>query len=159
VAAGLLQLDGQIGQFLGVGGIVAYHILHQSQQLFHGGVLAVRGAAGAIVVAVVVMMFMGVGMTVVMEVFVIVGMLMIVLVSMIVGMGVGNTVMGMFMGVGMGMLVAVIAGADMVVMQMHRWVSFRNFFFIIQAGAMDVKTFIFPEISPRRACAAANYGV
>ena len=73
VAACLLQLNGQIGQFSGVGSVVADHVVHQSHQLIHGGVLAVGAAAvavaAAIVVVVVVMMrvtvVVGVGMLVI----------------------------------------------------------------------------------------------
>ena len=91
-------------------------------------------------------------MTVCVEMLMLMGMGMAVVVGMFMGMGMGNAVVGVLMGMGVVMLVAVIAGADMVVMQMHREISFRNFFFIIQAGAMDVKTFIFPGISPCGAC-------
>ena len=72
--AGLLQLGCQIGQLLGVGGIVAYHILHEGGQLLHLAVLAGSAAAA-------VGMVMATAMFVVMLVIVAMAMLVIVAVA------------------------------------------------------------------------------
>ena len=127
--AGLLQLDSQIRQFLGMGGIVTGHILHQRHQFFHGGMLAATSAAGALTAAVV-----GMGMlrTLGVEVVVVMGMLVGMLMGMGMLMAVGHTVMGVLVGMGMGMLVVMIVmmTADMIVMQMHKYRSF-SFFFVL----------------------------
>ena len=63
-----------------------------------------------------------------MQMLVRMGMLMVVGMTVAMLVGVGNTVVGVLVGVGMGMLVAVIAGADMVMVQMHREISFFGIF-------------------------------
>ena len=138
VAACLLQLAGQIGQFTGVGSVVANHVLHQSQQLVHGGVLAVGAAAvavaAAVMVVMVVMMVMAVVMivvmmmlvTVVVQVVVGVGMLVIVAVGMAVIVGMGVAVMGVLVGMGMSMLMVVAAAAEMIFVNMHGKFSFNQ---------------------------------
>ena len=75
----LIQLGCQIGQLLGVGCVVAHHVLHQSHQLLHGGVVAMAAAAltavvvamTVVVVMVAMVMIVMVAMTVVMAMFVI----------------------------------------------------------------------------------------
>ena len=124
-AAGFLQLNSQIGQFFGVGGIVADHILHESYQLIHGGVLALgcTAAATAAAIVTVVVMVMIVSVVVAMQMVMLVGMDVIVLMSVDMVMGVCVTVVGMLvrMGMLMGMIVAA-AAAIMIVMMMfvHR---------------------------------------
>lgn len=81
MVADFLQLICQIGQLLGVGGVVTDHVFHQRHQLFHGGVLTLGGAAVAVTAAVVI-----VGMVVVMMVMMIVRMLVGVIMGMIVMM-------------------------------------------------------------------------
>ena len=78
-AACLLQLSCQGGQLSCMTGIVAYHVLHQSNQLFHGGVLAATATACAAAGAVVVVMMIMVVMVVVMA-MIMVMMVMIVVV-------------------------------------------------------------------------------
>ena len=67
--AGLIQLGCQIRQFLGMGSIVAHHILHQGGQFLHGGVLVAVAAAAvalvAMVMAMLVVMLVMMAMTVV----------------------------------------------------------------------------------------------
>ena len=138
MAACLLQLAGQIGQFTGVGGVVAHHVLHQSQQLVHGGVLAVGAAAVAVTAAVmvmmVVMMVMAVVMIVVMMMLVAVivqvvmgvGMLVIMAVGVVMIVGVGVAVMGVLVGMGMSMLMIVAAAAEMIFVNMHGKFSFNQ---------------------------------
>ena len=96
-----IQLAGKLCQLLGVGGIVAHHVLHQSNQLLHGGVAMVVSTLRT------VQMLMGMGM------LVIVGM------RVIMGMGVGMAVVSMLVGVGVGMLMGMSTTADVVVIQMH----------------------------------------
>ena len=138
VAAGFLQLDSQVSQFLGMSGIVADHVLHQRNQLLQRGVLAVTATAAAAAAAIVVMVMMMV-MLVVMAVqmlMVMMVMAMVVVVVMCVVVAVGMTVVGMLMGVMM--LVAVLvaaAAAIMVVMMvvvivMHSDRSFDIFFLL-----------------------------
>ena len=116
----LLQLNGQICQLLGMGGIVADHILHEGYQLIHGGVLALgcaaTTAATAIVAVVVMVMIMGV--VVAMQMVMLMGMGVVMLMSMDMVMGVCVTVMGMLvrMGMLMGMIVAAAAAVMIVVM-------------------------------------------
>ena len=123
MAACLLQLDGQIGQFAGVGGVVADHVLHQSQQLVHGGVLALGTAAAAVAAAV---MGMAVGVAVVVQVIVGVGMHMVMAVCMAVLVGMGVAVMGVLMGMSVGMLMIVAAAAEMIFVNMHGKFSFNQ---------------------------------
>ena len=126
VAACLLQLAGQIGQFTGVGGVVAHHVLHQSQQLVHGGVLAVGAAAVAVTAAVMVVMVVMMVMAVVVQVVVGVGMLVIVAVGVVMIVGVGVAVMGMLVGMSVGMLMIVAAAAEMIFVNMHGKFSFNQ---------------------------------
>ena len=126
VAADLLQLAGQIGQFTGVGGVVADHVLHQSQQLVHGGVLAVGAAAMAVTAAVMVVVVMMMLVAVVVQVVVGVGMLVIVAVGVAVIVGMGVAVMGMLVGMGMSMLMIVAAAAEMIFVDMHGKFSFNQ---------------------------------
>ena len=152
VAAGLFQLDGQICQFPGMGGIVAGHVLHQSQQLLHGGMLALRAAGSA---AALTAMGMGVGMVLAMEMVMGMGMLVIVGMGMAMLMGVRYAIVGVLMGVGMSMLMVMMVMMSVFVIDMHKkyLVSFSVFCTdIIIATRAYVKTFIFPEISPRGAC-------
>ena len=116
MVARLVQLNGQIGQLLGMGGVVADHVLHQRHQLLHGRVFAGAGAGRAVLTAV-----MGVGMlrAVGVEVGVIVGMFVVVGMLMGMGVGVGNAVMGMLVGMGVLMLVVMAAG-HVVGIDMHR---------------------------------------
>ena len=51
VVPGLVKLNGQVRQLLGMGGVMAYHILHQGLQLFHGGMLTLGSTASAVVTA------------------------------------------------------------------------------------------------------------
>ena len=143
MAACLFQLDGQIGQFPGVGGVVTDHVLHQRQQLLHGGVLAGGSTAVAVMAAFVAVI---VGMTLAMQMVVGVGMVVVMFVAVGMLMGVSNTVVGVLVSVGMFMVVAV--AADVIVMNMHNEISLRVFSFIILAGAFDVKTFIFAPYPP-----------
>ena len=158
VAAGLFQLNCQICQFLGVGGVVTDHILHQCQQFFQGRMLmgsATLTTMAALVIVVmmialmIVMMtaLMGVGVCVALAVQMVVGvgMLVVMLMAMCMGMGMGDTVMGVLMGVGM--LVVVAMTTDMIVVDMHRKSSL-HFFFIISILNRYVKTFIFAPQSP-----------
>ena len=126
MAACLLQLAGQIGQFTGVGGVVAHHVLHQSQQLVHGGVLAVGAAAVAVTAAVMVVMVVMMVMAVVVQVVVGVGMLVIVAVGVVMIVGVGVAVMGMLVGMSVGMLMIVAAAAEMIFVNMHGKFSFNQ---------------------------------
>ena len=126
VAACLLQLAGQVGQFTGVGSVVAHHVLHQSQQLVHGGVLAVGAAAVAVAAAAMVMMVVMMVMAVIVQVVVGVGMLVIMAVGMAVIVGVGVAVMGVLVGMGMSMLMIVAAAAEMIFVDMHGKFSFNQ---------------------------------
>jgi len=84
------------------------------------------------------------------------GMLMVVGVGVAVLVGVRHAVMGVLMGVGMSMLMVMMVMMSVFVIDMHKkyLVSFGIFCTdIINAERPDVKTFIFPEISPRGACA------
>ena len=138
VAACLLQLACQISQLSCVSGVVADHVLHQSQQLVHGGVLAVGAAAvavaAAVMVVMVVMMVMAVVMivvmmmlvTVVVQVLVGVGMLVIMAVGVAVIVGMGVAVMGVLMGMSVGMLMIVAAAAEMIFVNMHGKFSFNQ---------------------------------
>ena len=110
VAACLLQLACQISKLTGVGGVVAHHVLHQSQQLVHGGVLAVGAAAVAVAAAVMVVMVVMMVMAVV----------MIVVMMMLVA------VMGVLVGMGMSMLMIVAAAAEMIFVNMHGKFSFNQ---------------------------------
>ena len=146
VGADLLQLCGQVSQFLGMGGIVTDHVLHQSHQFFHGSVLAGSAAvAAAAFAAMAVVMVMVV--IVVMEMIVGVGMFMVMGMSMNMFVRMGMTVMSMLMGMGM-----------VVIVMMHSGFSF-NFSFIIPVDIGVVKTFIFAKISPLRACGTGRNGV
>jgi hypothetical protein len=115
-------------------------------------------AAGA---AVIVVVLMAVFVKMVVRMGMIVG--MVVFVTM--GMGVGNAIVGMLVGVFMGMAVAMIAAANMIVMDMHSSHSF-SFFLIIpkpdgsvneKGGAKPLpKMLIAParyhKIAPFRSC-------
>ena len=144
VAAGLLQLHCQIRQFLGMGGIVAHHVLHQSHQLFHGGMLALLAAGAALVAALVGMGVLG---AMVMEMIMGVGMRMIVGMGMGMLVGVSNTVVGVLMG--MGMLVVMGMTADMIVMQMHGWFSFAFFLYYSPRQALCQNIYFSPNIPHR----------
>ena len=126
VAACLLQLACQISKLTGVGGVVADHVLHQSQQLVHGSVLAVGAAAVAVAAAVMVMMVVMMVMAVIVQVVVGVGMLVIVAVGVAVIVGVGVAVMGVLVGMGMSMLMIVAAAAEMIFVDMHGKFSFNQ---------------------------------
>ncbi len=76
VVSGDLKLLGKLGQLVGVGGVVADHVLHQRHQLLHGGVLALAGAGAAVRMAVLVLMVV---MVVLMAVVMVVVMLVIVM--------------------------------------------------------------------------------
>ena len=108
-------------------------------------------AMTAAVVGMIVGMAMIVSVTMIVQVLMLMGMGMIVAVSMVVRMGVGHTVMGMLVGMGMIMFMVVAAAGDVIVMNMHM-VSPLRFSFIIPVVRVSVKTFIFAEISPHRAC-------
>lgn len=126
MAAGLLQLDRQVRQLLGVGGVVAHHILHQRQQLLHGGVGAgglAPGAAGGALVAVLMGLAVGVEMVMVMGM----GMLMAVDMGMLVA--VGHPVVGVLVGMGMTMVVDVDALLAVIVIEMHMDRSFGFFYY------------------------------
>ena len=88
IAAELLQLGSQISQFLGMGSVVANHILHQSHQLFHGGMLTLGSAAlaGTGAAMIVIMVMIVVVMMVVIVIVMMVAMLMIVVMVMMVVM-------------------------------------------------------------------------
>ena len=135
-AAGFLQLDCQIGQLLGMGGIVGDHILHESHQLIHGGVLAATTAAAAAAgTVVVVVMVMGMVMTV--QMVVLVGMCVIMLVGMDMVVGMGNTVVGMLMSMMVLVRMVVAAAAAIMIMVMmlvfvHRKHSLSFFFYYIE---------------------------
>ena len=126
MVTGLIQLGGQICQFLGMGSIVSRHILHQRYQFLHGSMRALRTAAGAVVVTFV---GMSMGSSLGMEMIMLMGMGMVMLVGMRMGVGMGNTVVGMLMG--MGMLVVVAVAADMIVMLMHSYILLAFFFYYI----------------------------
>ena len=148
VAAGLLQLDGQISQFPGMGGVVACHVLHQSHQLLHGSVLALAAAGSTARAAV---MGMGVGMVMIVQMVMGMGVLVVVGMGVAVLMGVGDTVMGVLVGVGMGMLVVMVMAAAVFVIDMHKkyLVSFSMICTdIINAGRAYVKTFILGKYPP-----------
>jgi len=141
MVTGLLQLSSQICQFLGVGSVVTGHVLHQRHQLFHGGMLASTGAAGAgtgaamlvavLMMVVLVAVIMGVGVTMLMQMLMGMGMAvgMLMLVGMFVGMG--HTVMGVLMGMLVGMGMGVIAAGAMVMFDMHMVCSFAFFLYYI----------------------------
>ena len=133
MGTGLLQLIGQLSQFPGMGCIVAHHVLHQSQQLVHLGMLA-GSAAAAAAAAVVVVVMMVVVMIVVMMIMVMMMVMMLVVMAVLVAMLV------------------------VVIVVMHKDAP-SVFSYIISAGTAHVKTFIFPETSPTRACGAAKFGV
>ena len=137
---GLLQLLSQCGQLIGMGGVVAHHVLHQCSQLFHGGVLAVAVAGAAFAAAIVGMIVavlmtvvmamlvgMVVGVTLAVEMIVLMGMDMVMLMGMGVGMGMGDTVVGVLMGMGVVMLVGMGTVGVMIVMQMHKSPLLCNF--------------------------------
>ena len=155
VGASLLQLDGQVSQFLGMGSIVAHHVLHQSHQFLHGGMLAGGTAAaaatgtamGVFVVMMIMVMIVMMVVTVVVKMLVGVGMFMVMGMSMNMLVRMGMTVMSMLMGMGM-----------IVIVMMHSGFSF-NFSFIIPVDIGVVKTFIFAKISPRWACGTGGNGV
>ena len=126
VATCLLQLACQISQFTGVGGVVAHHVLHQSQQLVHGGVLAVGAATVAVAAAVMVVVVMMMLVAVVVQVVVGVGMLVIVAVGVAVIVGMGVAVMGVLVGMSVGMLMIVAAAAEMIFVNMHGKFSFNQ---------------------------------
>ena len=122
VISGLIQLLGQIRQLLGVGGVMAYHVLHQGSQPLHGGVLTGSGAAAAAVTAVV-----GVGMPFAfgMKLGMVVGVDVVMLMNVFVLVGVGDTVVGVLVGMGVGVLM--VMSAHMVVIQMNNDFSFSEF--------------------------------
>ena len=148
--AGLLQLGGKLRQLLGVGGVVAHHVLHEGHQLLHGGVLAVGFAAAAVLIAVVavgVLALVGMGMgmhrAIVVGVGMLVGMGMDVGALMGVGVGVNRAV-----SMGMGMLVG--TAGDMIVIQMHgKHPPFRGFSSIILCIVRVVKEFLVLYPHPR----------
>ena len=107
VATSLIQLYSQISQFLGMGSIVANHVLHQRQELVHRGVA--------------VMMLV----TMLMQMIVVVGMLVRMSVLMMMLVGMGMTVVGVLMGMCVGMLMAVFATADMIVIDVHSIFSLK----------------------------------
>jgi hypothetical protein len=117
--------------------------------------LAMAVAALAVMVTFMAV-FVGVGLAV--EMVVLVGVLMVMLVGMGMLVCMGHTVVGVLMGVGMFVLVGVSAGAEMIVMQMHKH-SPLHFSFIIAAKDHNVKVFIFAEISPWGACETEQNGV
>ena len=103
----LIQLYCQICQFLGMGCIVAHHVLHQSQQFIHGSV------AVMMLVAMFMQMIMRMGMRMVM------GM------GMIVGVSMGVSIVGMFMGMCVGVLMRMLvamSAANMIVVDMHSYI-------------------------------------
>jgi hypothetical protein len=69
-----------------MGGVVAHHVLHQSHQLLHGGVLALGCAGAAVRVAVVVMVVIVVVM-IVMMVMIMVMMIVVMMVMVVVHSG------------------------------------------------------------------------
>ena len=132
MVAGLIQLNRQICQLLGMGGIVTGHILHQRHQLFHGGMLTLRStacAAAGTVMAVAMVVIVVMGMAMVMQMRMVMGMLVGMFVRMGMLVGMGDTVMGVLVGMFMGMLMGM--AAHMVVMDMHIDSSL-GFFLIIQ---------------------------
>lgn len=139
VVACLIELFCQIGQLIGVSGVVALHIGDQSDQLLHGGVVvlmrmlmgmrmcmvvgvavgmlcAVVGVSMGVLTAAAVLMFMGAAVLVQM----LVRMRMLVVVAMTVGVAVSMlyTVVSMSMGMFVGMFMAVCA--MMIVFKMHK---------------------------------------
>ena len=104
-----VQLLGKRGQLVGVGSVVADHVLHQRNQLLLGG----RGRMAVVMgVGMVVVVQMLVVMIVVMSVRMLMRMVVMMLMNVLVlvGMGVRSAVsmsMGMLMVVGVGMLVIV----------------------------------------------------
>ena len=144
MGAGLLQLHSQISQFLGMGGVVTDHVLHQSHQFFQGRVLtggaaaaAATGAAmGMLVVVMVMVMIVMMVVIMVMEMIVGMGMFMVMGMGMNMLVRMGMTVMSMLMGMGM-----------IVIVMMHSGFSF-NFSFIIPVDLGVVKTFIFAKYPP-----------
>ena len=113
-----------------VGSVVAHHVLHQSGQLLHGGMLVVAVTAAAVTAALMVVVMM-------MAALVVVVVLVAALVVMVVMMFVAVT-------------------ANVIVMQMHKKSSLWNFSFIIPKSPLPVKTFIFAWISPPPACAGGE---
>ena len=103
-------------------------------------------------------MRMVVAMAMLVQMRMLMGMDMIVGMGMVVRMGMGNTVVGVLMGMGVIMFMVVAAASDVIVMNMHM-VSPLHFSFIIPAAKASVKTFLFVEISPLRACTTAEKGV
>ena len=79
-------------------------------------------------------MVVGVFMTVLMQVVMVMRMLVGMRVRVIVGMGMGHAVVGVLVGMGVVILVAVVAGADMVVMQMHKQDAPLSFFLYYTCG-------------------------
>ena len=159
VVAGLVDLLSQLSQFSGMGSVVGDHVLHQSGQLFHGGMLTAALTAMAMAAAVMgVVVGVIVAMAVLVQMLVLMGMDMIVGMCVIMRMGMGNTVVGVLVGMGVIMFMVVAAAGDVIVMNMHI-VSPLCFSFIIPAVRDSVKTFIFAEISPLWACATVEKGV
>ena len=163
MVTGILQLNGQVCQLSCVGSVVGDHILHQSGQLLHGGVLALATTAAALMTVVVVMvvaafvimlvmtaalviMLVMMVMLAVVIVQMLVGVRMLVIVFVSVGMFVsmGNTVMGVLMGMGVFVIVAV--ATDMVVMDMHNGISFA-FFFYCSTDGIESQIPVFEQIS------------
>ena len=91
ITACVSQLVGQIGQFLGMGSIVAGHVLHQRQEL-------IQRRMGMFMFMLMVMMMVMMLMAVFMEM--IMGMRMLVAMGVCMGMlmGMGMAVVGMLMG-------------------------------------------------------------
>ena len=173
MVTGILQLNGQVCQLSCVGSVVGDHILHQSGQLLHGGVLALATTAAALMTVIVVMVVAAFVIVIVMTaalvimivmtaalmiMLVMMVMLAVVIVQMLVGVrmlvivfvsvgmfvSMGNTVMGVLMGMGVFVIVAV--ATDMVVMDMHNGISFA-FFFYCSTDGIESQIPVFEQIS------------
>ena len=108
VLTGMLDLVCQLLQLMGMGGVVAGHVLHQGQQLLHRLALAMRMVMMLVLMGVGVLMGMGVGLAIGMGVLVAVDMGMLMVVGMVVIFRVGMGVLMLLNAlVGMGGVVVV----------------------------------------------------
>ena len=96
----------QFRQLLGMGSVVANHVLHQRKKLIHRSVAVVVLMTMLMQVIVAVRMLMGVGMFVVMF------------------MGVSMPIVGVLVRMRVGVLVVMLATGDMIVVDVHGIISF-----------------------------------
>lgn len=114
--AGILQLLGQIGELVGMSGIVIDHVVHQRAQLSH------RRIAVLVVMMVMTMLVVVMMMLVTVVMVMVVVMLMTMLMEMVMGMRM-VMVVGMTVGVLMGVGVTIVSMLMVVVVRMFMAVS------------------------------------